>query len=268
MVVRHTEVAAPAGGSGSRGVWGAGPVASEGMCGRFTSTTPPADLAAYFGVDEVVATDLGARYNVAPTDEVYAVARSSKGPTRLGTFRWGLVPFWARDASVGSRMINARAETLREKPAFRRPLERYRCIVPADGFYEWEAIEGARTKQPWYIRRADGDVLAFAGLWSTWRADGAGGDGERLVSCTIVTTAANAALRPVHDRMPVVLPPSAWAEWLDPANDDLDHLVSLLVPAPPELFELRRVNAAVSNVRNDGPHLLDPPGEDDGGRRR
>src|SRR3954470_15545022 len=110
-------------------------VASTGMCGRYTSTTDPADIAAYFGVDELVADDLGPRYNVAPTDEVYAVAKSSKGPTRLGTFRWGLIPFWAKDPSVGSRMINARAESVLEKPAFRQPLERYRCIIPADGFY-------------------------------------------------------------------------------------------------------------------------------------
>lgn len=234
------------------------------MCGRYTSTTPPADLAAYFDVDEVVAPDLGARYNVAPTDEVYAVARSSTGPTRLGAFRWGFVPFWAKDASVGGRMINARAETLLDKPAFRRAFERYRCIIPADGFYEWEPVQGHTRKQPWYIRRADGDVLAFAGLWSSWRPPSTGGtDDEPLVSCTIVTTDANDAVRPIHDRMPVVLPPAAWADWLDPANDDLDQLVSLLVPAPPELFELRKVNAAVSNVRNDGPELLDPPHDDE-----
>ena len=228
------------------------------MCGRYTSTTPPADLAAYFDVDEVVVEDHGPRYNVAPTDEVYAVARSSKGPTRLGSFTWGLVPFWAKGPSVGSRMINARAESVLEKPAFRRPLERYRCLVPADGFYEWEAIEGRKKKQPWYIRRADGDVFAFAGLWSSWRPT-KGSDEGRLTSCTIITTEANDALRPIHDRMPVVLPPSAWAEWLDPANDDVDALHSLLVPAPPELFELVKVNDAVSNVRNDGPQLLDPP---------
>lgn len=227
------------------------------MCGRYTSTTSPDDLAAYFDVDEVVADDLGGRYNVAPTDEVYAVARSSAGPTRLGTFRWGLVPFWAKDASVGSRMINARAESVLEKPAFRRPLERYRCIIPADGFYEWQAVEGRKKKQPWHIRRSDGDVLSFAGLWSSWRPN-RGSDEGRIVSCTIITTEANDAVRPVHDRMPVVLPPDAWAAWLDPANQDVDALHALLVPAPPELFELTPVIDAVSNVRNDGPHLLDP----------
>ena len=181
------------------------------MCGRYTSTTPAADLAAYFDVDEVVVEEQPPRWNVAPTDEVYAVARSSKGPTRLGTFTWGLVPFWAKAPSIGSRMINARAESLLDKPAFRRPLERYRCIVPADGFYEWEAVEGSKKKQPWYIHRADGDVLAFAGLWSSWRPT-KGSDEGRQTSSTIVTTEANEAVRPNHDRMPVVLPPSACAE--------------------------------------------------------
>ena len=228
------------------------------MCGRYTSTTSAADLAAYFDVDEVVAEELGPRYNVAPTDEVYAVARSSKGPTRLGTFRWGLVPSWAEDVRVGARMINARAESLVDKPAFRRPFERYRCIVPADGFYEWQVVAGRKKKQPWHISRADGDVLAFAGLWSSWRPQ-RGSDEGRVTSCAIITTDANEAIRPLHDRMPVILPPDAWAAWLDPANDDVEDLRGLLVPAPDELLRLTMVGDAVSNVRNDGPHLLDPP---------
>jgi putative SOS response-associated peptidase YedK len=228
------------------------------MCGRFTSTVAPGDLAAYFEVDEVVAEDLGPRWNVAPTDEVYAVAESaSSRQRRLGTFRWGLVPFFAKDASGGARMINARAETLLEKPAFRRPFERFRCLVPADGFYEWQAVEGRTRKQPWYFRRKDGDVLAFAGLWSVWRPQ-RGSDEGRIVSCSIITGAPNELVQPIHDRMPVMLPPSAWAEWLDPANDDVDALRELLVPAPAELFEATPVIDAVSNVRNDGPHLLEP----------
>jgi putative SOS response-associated peptidase YedK len=225
------------------------------MCGRYTSTTEPADIAAYFHVDEVVADDLGQRYNVAPTDEVYAVAQSSKGPTRLGTFRWGLIPSWSKDAKGGARMINARAETVLEKPAFRRPMERWRCIVPADGFYEWQAVEGAKKKQPWYVRRRDGDLFAFAGLWASWRPT-KGSDEGRIASCTIITTEANEAMAAIHHRMPVVLPPDAWAEWLDPANDDVEALQSLLVPAPSELLELHAVGDAVSNVRNDGPELL------------
>jgi putative SOS response-associated peptidase YedK len=227
------------------------------MCGRFTSTVPAADLASYFEVDEVVADDLGARWNVAPTDEVYAVATSaSSGARRLGTFRWGLVPFYAKDPSGGARMINARAETLLDKPAFRRGFERYRCIVPADGFYEWEAVEGSRKKQPWYFRRKDGDVLAFAGLWASWRPRRDRDEG-RTVSCTIVTGEPNEVVAPIHDRMPVMLPPSAWADWLDPANDDVDALSRLLVPAPADLLEATPVIDAVSDVRNDGPHLLE-----------
>jgi putative SOS response-associated peptidase YedK len=234
------------------------PLALDAMCGRFTSTVAPGDLAAYFEVDEVVAEDLGPRWNVAPTDEVYAVAESaSSRHRRLGTFRWGLVPFFAKDASGGARMINARAETLLEKPAFRRPFERFRCLVPADGFYEWQAVEGRTRKQPWYFRRKDGDVLAFAGLWSVWRPQ-RGSDEGRIVSCSIITGAPNELVQPIHDRMPVMLPPSAWAEWLDPANDDVDALRELLVPAPAELFEATPVIDAVSNVRNDGPHLLEP----------
>ena len=229
------------------------------MCGRYTSTTEPADLAAYFHVDEfVVEEPLGERYNVAPTDPVYGVAASKDGTVRrLGTFRWGLVPFWAKDLSAGARMINARAESLLEKPAFRRPFEQRRCILPADGFYEWKAVEGSKKKQPWYIRRRDGDVLAFAGLWDVWHP-GEGPEG-RIVSCSIITTDANDAVRPLHDRMPVVLPPSEWDDWLDPTNHDVGALQSLLVAAPSELFELVTVGAAVNDVRNDGPHLLDPP---------
>jgi putative SOS response-associated peptidase YedK len=237
---------------------GVDPRSVTAVCGRFTSTLAPADLGAYFDVDEVVADDLGARWNVAPTDEVYAVAQSaSSGRRRLGTFRWGLVPFFAKDLKGGARMINARAESLLEKPAFRRSFERFRCIVPADGFYEWETVAGGRKKQPWYFRRRDGDVLAFAGLWSVWRPARDRDEG-RVVSCTIITGEPNDVVRQVHDRMPVVLPPAAWDDWLDPHNHDVDALRALLVPAPSELYEGIRVVDAVSNVRNDGPHLLEP----------
>jgi putative SOS response-associated peptidase YedK len=231
------------------------------MCGRFTSTTDPADLADYFQVDDVVVDDLGPRYNVAPTDEVYAIAASKEGDRRrLGGFRWGLVPFWAKDPGVGSRMINARAETLLTSSAFKRSFGNRRCIVPADGFYEWQAVPGGKKKQPWYVTRTDGDVFAFAGLWDSWRPT-RGSDEGRLVSCTIITTGANDAISRVHDRMPVVLPPSAWESWLDPSNDDLDDLSALLVPAPAELVVLTAVGTAVNDVRNDGPELVEPAQE-------
>jgi putative SOS response-associated peptidase YedK len=221
------------------------------VCGRFTSTTSAADLAAAFEA-ELVAAERPPRYNVAPTDEVYAVAESA-GRRRLGLVRWGLVPPWADSPRVGARMINARAETLLEKDVFRRPLSSRRCLVPADGFYEWTPAPGGR-KQAWHLRPRDGGVLAFAGLWESWRprAD----DGERLVSATVVTTAANATVAPVHDRMPVCLPASVWDEWLDPANDDVVALAALLAPAPEELLEVRRIVSLVGNVANDGPELL------------
>jgi putative SOS response-associated peptidase YedK len=206
-------------------------------------------------VDEVVAPDLGERFNVAPTDEVYAVAESTTG-RRLGTFRWGLVPFWAKDLKVGAKMINARAESLLDKPAFKRSFERRRCIVPADGFYEWQARADRKQKQPWHIRRRDGDLLAFAGLWDSWRPT-RGSDEGRIVSCTIITTEANDLIAPVHDRMPVVLPPEAWRRWLDPTFDDVASLVTLLRPAPDDLLELVPVGTAVNDVRNDGPHLVE-----------
>lgn len=233
------------------------------MCGRYTSVTPPAALARYFDVDEVVAEDLGSRYNVAPTQEVYAVARRGS-TTRLGSLRWGLVPSWADDPRIGPRLINARAESVAERPAFRQAFARRRCLVPADGFYEWQVAAGTATRQPWYIRYRDGRPLAFAGLWESWHhhPGGAGNGGEvaseRIVSVAIVTTTANDALADLHDRMPVVLAPSSWETWLDPANDDVAGLRRLLAPAPPELFERVALRPLVNKVANEGPELLVP----------
>lgn len=239
------------------------------MCGRFTSRTTGVDLAQWFGVEEIVARDLGARYNIAPTDDTYAVAESG-GRRRLGTFRWGLVPFWAKDLKIGARMFNARAEGLLDSTAFRRAFERRRCIIPADGFYEWARherppergtrVSGKRQKQPWYITRADGAPMAFAGLWDTWRSpDVADADADaRIRSCTIITGPPNERIAPLHDRMPVVLPHDAWDAWLDRDNDDVASLQGLLVPAPSELFELVPVSTAVNTVTNDGPELVEP----------
>lgn len=231
------------------------------MCGRFTSTTPAEDLAAYFSVVETAAGEREPRWNVAPTDPVASVV-DGDGGRRMGEMRWGLVPFWAKDASIGSRMINARAETVTTTSAYARPFERRRCIVPADGFYEWQPVPGRKAKQPFHIRRVDGEPLAFAALWDSWRPT-RGSDDGRLVSTVIVTTSANDVLRPIHDRMPVVLPPSAWDVWLDPGNHDVEALFRLLVPAPDPLLEAVPVSSAVGNVRNDGPELVErvEPGE-------
>ena len=225
------------------------------VCGRYTSQSSPADLADLLGVDVVVADDLGPRYNVAPTQDVYAVAEHD-GERRLGLLRWGLVPPWADDPSIGSRMINARAETVATATAFRKAFAGRRCLVPADGFYEWRAIPGAPRKQPYLIRRRDGRPLVFAGLWERWRPREAGRDVAPLVSCTIITTEANEAVRRLHDRMPVVLDEDAWGAWLD-AGTDPERLEGLLVPAPDDVLELVPVGPLVSDVRNDGPELVE-----------
>jgi putative SOS response-associated peptidase YedK len=225
------------------------------MCGRFVVASPPLLLAEHFAVDEVRLDEddpaASPSYNVAPTDRVPAIA-SHGGRRLLGAFRWGLVPSWATDASGGARMINARAETLADKPAFREAFARRRCLVPADGFYEWRLTTGG-LKQPVFISPPSGGVLAFAGLWESWRAaDGV----PPLRTCTIVTTAANARLAELHDRMPVVLPRAAWATWLDPSFRDTVALADLLRPAPDDALELRDVSRAVNDVRNKGPELL------------
>jgi putative SOS response-associated peptidase YedK len=238
------------------------------MCGRYTSTSTTTELATAFGVEEVKTDELPLRYNVAPTQPVYAVAerRVERGARirQLGAFRWGLVPSWAKDPSVGARMINARAETVATRSAYRDALVRRRCIIPADGFYEWQVTEdgrGQRHKVPHLIRHRDGTPLAFAGLWEVWRRDSGG---DPLRSCVIVTTAANEHLAPLHDRMPVVLPRGAWDRWLDRANDDVEALRRLLVPAPADDFEAYPVGPLVNNVANDGPELILPatPPED------
>lgn len=227
------------------------------MCGRFVSATPIKKLVEQFLVEDVAVDQHDPSWNVAPTAEVLAVAASSEGIRRLGTFKWGLVPSWAKDPSIGNRMINLRAETVSEKPSFRRTLAKHRCIIPVDGFYEWKHMEKGRKKQPFFIRSRDGTVLALAGLWEAWK-DRAEQDDEWLRTCTIVTTTPNKLLAPIHDRMPVVLPPEAWDTWLDRENDDVDTLAALLQPAPDDLLELYPVGTDVNNVRNDSDQLVMP----------
>ncbi|HEY8527045.1 MAG TPA: SOS response-associated peptidase [Acidimicrobiales bacterium] len=224
------------------------------MCGRFVAASSPDEIAQYFDAEAPEAL-LEPSYNVAPTNDVYAVL-SDGGVRRMDAFHWGLVPIWAKDPKVGSKMINARAETLATKNAYKPAFKKRRCIIPADGFYEWKKVPGQKTKQPHYIRRPDGEPLAFAGLWEVWR--GPDRQGEPLRSCTIVTTSANETMRPLHDRMPVLLPASAWEEWLDPTNDDLETLGKLLVPAPPEIIVTHPVSTDVNRVSNKGPELIEP----------
>ena len=234
------------------------------MCGRFVSASAPEDIARYFAVDVFVEPEGDAaregdvphaNYNVAPTTDVHVVY-TEDGLRRLDEFRWGLVPSWAKGLAVGNRMINARSETVAEKSAFKRSFERRRCIVPADGFYEWKAISGQKAKQPYFISRPDGELYAFGGLWAEWRGEVAG-ESVTVRSTTILTTMANEAMAEIHDRMPLMLPPTAWDEWLDPAQRDLGELGRLLVPAPSGLISIRPVSTEVNSVRNNGPHLLD-----------
>jgi putative SOS response-associated peptidase YedK len=177
----------------------------------------------------------------------------------LDVVRWGLVPFWAKDAKIGDRMINARADKLLTSNAFKRPFERRRCIVPADGFYEWQKIAGKR-KQPWFIRRRDGEPLAFAGLWESWH-DPSDEDAPPLRSCLVITTEPNELLAPIHDRMPVVLPESQWDAWLDVENHDVASLRELLVPFPAGELEAWAVSTRVNKTDNNGPELLEPEPE-------
>lgn len=223
------------------------------MCGRFVAYTDPDGLARFLVVDDREAEELPPSYNVAPTDELYA-ARVRDGRRVLVTLRWGLVPFWADDPRSGSRRINARAETAAKTPAFRDAFARHRCLIPANGFYEWRTGPGG-VKVPHYITPADGDLLAFAGLWSTWRA---ADDEEPLRTCTILTTDANASLSELHDRMPVVLPPDAWDEWLDPDHPDPRELRHLLVPAPDDALTVRPVSREVNTPRNNHAGLIEP----------
>jgi putative SOS response-associated peptidase YedK len=226
------------------------------MCGRFVAASPPDQIARYFDAQAPEAL-LAPSYNVAPTNDVYAVLEDGSS-RRVEALHWGLVPRWAKDPSVGNRMINARAETLAAKNAYKHAFAKRRCIIPADGFYEWQAREG-RPKQPMYIRLADGEPLALAGLWEAWRDPDAADDDEQgwLRSCVIVTTDANELLVSIHDRMPVVLPEGAWDTWLDPSNHDTAALAELLRSAVAEWFEAYPVSTRVNRPSNNGPELLE-----------
>ena len=217
------------------------------MCGRYSLISDLGELAKRyeFDGDELA---LEPAYNVAPTQNVLTVVG---GETRRGGFmRWGLIPWWAKNASIGSRMINARAETVSEKPAFRDALRRRRCLVLADGFYEWQRTGAAR--RPMRVVMRSGEPFAFAGLWSVWRDP----DGNRIPSCAIITTTANDLLSPIHDRMPVVLPKHMEDFWLDRTIDDLATLTSVLTSYPDDAMEAYEVSTLVSSVANDGTEVI------------
>ncbi len=230
------------------------------MCGRYSLTTAPEAMRALFDYENLP--NLEPRYNVAPTQMVAVVRLAAAGRRELALLRWGLIPHWARDATMGARMINARAETVAAKPAFRDAFAQRRCLVPADGFYEWRTEDG--RKQPFRIGMKGGGAFAFAGLWESWTApdgadgaDGALAPGEVVETVTIITTEANEKLRPLHHRMPVILPAEAYASWLDahaPAND----AAALLRPFPAEPMAFYRVSTRLNAVRNDDPACIEP----------
>ncbi|MCU1387870.1 MAG: hypothetical protein JWL72_1208 [Ilumatobacteraceae bacterium] len=235
------------------------------MCGRFVSTNSAEEIANYFGAsfDGEAPPE---NFNVAPTNDVLAVVSSGGDDRSLKAFHWGLVPIWAKDVKIGSSMINARSETINEKAAFKGVFRKYRCIIPMAGFYEWQAAhadspvnaKGKPVKQPMFIHRVDGEPLAVAGLWSAWRPKDSAPETPWLHTCSVITTAANETMAPVHDRMPVILPATLWAQWLDPAENDLDALLAMLVPAPDSLLTMHKVSTDVNNVRNNGAELIAP----------
>jgi putative SOS response-associated peptidase YedK len=248
------------------------------MCGRYASARKRIELLEEFSVERDKAGEpLQPDYNVAPTKPVYAVlSRVSEAPDdpagaagqlgstgqaerQLRVVRWGLVPFWAKDPKIGSRMINARAETVAEKPAFRRAFAQRRCVLPADGYYEWQPVPGT-AKQPFFITRTDGRPLALAGLYELWRDRSVPQDDPAAMrwTATIITTSAPDEFGQIHDRMPMIIDSSRWADWLDPVNTDTGDLRGLLTPAAVSGLTTYPVSTAVNSVRNNGPDLIRP----------
>lgn len=222
------------------------------MCARYTMTRVSAEeLSEEFGLVAVQEERLAPRYNIAPTEDAPIVVESKEGERRLRLARFGLVPHWAKDAKIGTRFLNARVETVAETPAFRDAFARHRCLVVADGFYEWHT-EG-KVKIPHWFHLPDRRLFAFAGLWAVWRGDG----GDVLRTCTIVTTDASPALAGIHDRQPVILERDDWAAWLDRGERDPGAVRHLLRPSEPDVLTLRPVGPEVGNVRNNHPGLIE-----------
>jgi putative SOS response-associated peptidase YedK len=222
------------------------------MCGRYALYTRPEELAGLFELAEIP--ELSPRYNIAPMQWT-GVIRQEEDRRRIVLMRWGLIPSWAKDEKIASSTINARAETAASKPAFRTAVRRRRCLVPADGFFEWQAVAG--RKQPLYFQRRDARPFAIAGLWEQWQPEGV----EPLLTCTVLTTEANELVRPVHDRMPVILDPADYALWLDPTVQDPERLQPLLRPAPAGDMTARPVQPRVNQVRQEGPGCIEPLAE-------
>ena len=220
------------------------------MCGRFSLGASAATLLNYFNVQESLA--WGERYNLTPSQEVVTIVQPAEAPRQVRRMRWGLIPSWAKDSAIGNQLINARAETIATKPAFRVPLRERRCLIVSDGFYEWETQ--GRRKQPWFIRMQDGRPFGFAGLWDRWTDP----NGRDVESCTIITTTANALIQPFHHRMPVIISPADYDVWLDAGIREPERLLPLLAPYPPEAMTAHPVSPLVNNPANDSPACQNP----------
>lgn len=218
------------------------------MCGRFARRTPAKTLAREFQVGEMP--DIEPRYNIAPTQDILSIRRTDEG-REAAMLKWGLVPAWAKDVSIGAKLINARSETVTEKPSFREAFKKRRCIIPADGFYEWQRTGG--KKQPYFFRMQDEHPFGFAGLWEKWKAI----DGQVLETCTILTTEANEVLQPVHDRMPVILHPDDYELWLDTDLRKLDLAKELLRPFPASEMIAYPVSPSINSPLNQGAQLVE-----------
>ena len=218
------------------------------MCGRYTLKTPAGVLTERFDIEES-STSISSSYNIAPTQQV-ATVLAENGKRKLEMLHWGLIPSWAKDPEVGNRMINARAETVAEKPSYRKAFQERRCLILADGFYEWQKTDNG--KQPFYIRMEDESPFAFAGLWESWR------NGREIRSCTIITTAPNELAASIHNRMPVILHPEDYDMWLDPDFDEREPLTSLLKPFPAEAMEAYPVSRRVNNPANNDAGVVEP----------
>ena len=218
------------------------------MCGRFALRIPPKSIQQHYSLPESL--ELSPHYNIAPSQAVAVVRKlSGKKARQLDLLRWGLVPHWAKDNKIGYRMINARAETLSQKPSFRTAFNRHRCLIAADGFYEW--LHEGKVKQPFFIQMKDKTVFSFAGLWESWNSP----EGKVLESCTIITTSANELVRQIHDRMPVILPPEQYAEWLD-NSIPAESVQKFLMPFPSDEMEAYRVGSMVNSPKNDTPECI------------
>lgn len=220
------------------------------MCGRFVLTTDADSLRQQFQVADVA--PVVSRYNLAPTQEIAAICQTGDGYRHLKTVRWGLIPHWAKDIAIGNKLINARSETVADKPSFRQPIRYHRCLIPASGFIEWMR-QADDSRQSYYIQRKDGELLAIAGIWDTWK-----GSDQVIASGTILTTAANSLVATLHDRMPVLLSSSEYDQWLDRDITDPQQLKGIYTPYPADPLQATPISSLINNPRHDSPDCLEP----------